>query len=47
MIRDIRRFYAIARARLDDDVWTRETLGDFLDAGGYGNAFRNHFLVPG
>jgi uncharacterized protein len=46
MIRDIRRFYAIARERLDGDVWTRDTLGEFLDAGGYGNAFRNHFLVP-
>ena len=46
MIRDIRRFYSTARQRLDDDVWTRQTLGEFLDAGGYGNAFRNHFLVP-
>ena len=46
MIRDIRRFYSIARERLDGDVWTRQTLGEFLDAGGYGNAFRNHFLVP-
>ncbi len=46
MIRDIRRFYGTARERLDGDVWTRETLGEFLDAGGYGNAFRNHFLVP-
>ena len=46
MIRDIRRFYSIARERLDGDVWTRETLGEFFDAGGYGNAFRNHFLVP-
>ena len=46
MIADILRFYGIARERLDGDVWTRETLGEFLDAGGYGNAFRNHFLVP-
>jgi len=46
MIWDIRRFYAVARERLDSDTWTRETLGQFLDAGGYGNAFRNHFLVP-
>jgi predicted NAD/FAD-binding protein len=46
MIRDIRRFYGTARERLDGDVWTRQTLGEFLDAGGYGNAFRNHFLVP-
>ncbi len=46
MITDIRRFYGIARERLDNDVWTRETLATFLDEGGYGNAFRNHFLVP-
>ncbi len=46
MIRDIRRFYRIARARLDADVWTRDTLATFLDEGGYGNSFRNHFLIP-
>ena len=46
MISDIRRFYRIARARLDADVWTRDTLAAFLDEGGYGNSFRNHFLVP-
>ena len=46
MIWDIRRFYSAARQRLDDDAWTRETLAQFLDAGRYGNAFRNHFLVP-
>jgi uncharacterized protein len=46
MIGDIRHFYGIARARLDQDVWTRDTLGAFLDEGGYGDAFRDHFLVP-
>jgi predicted NAD/FAD-binding protein len=46
MINDIRRFYGVARERLDTDTWTRQTLGQFLDEGGYGNAFRNHFLVP-
>jgi uncharacterized protein len=46
MIADIRRFYSVARARLDADLWTRETLGAFLDEGGYGVAFRSHFLVP-
>ncbi len=46
MINDIRRFYSVARRRLDDDTWTRETLAVFLDKGDYGNAFRSHFLVP-
>ena len=46
MIGDIRRFYAVARERLENDIWTRDTLAEFLDAGGYGNSFRNHFLVP-
>lgn len=46
MINDIRRFYSVARERLDNDVWTRDTLADFFEQGGYGNAFRNHFLVP-
>ena len=46
MIADIRRFYAIARERVDQDAWTRETLAEFLEAGGYGSAFRHHFMVP-
>ncbi len=46
MLADIRRFYGIARARLDSGTWTRETLGHFLDEGRYGIAFRSHFLVP-
>lgn len=46
MLADIRRFYRVARERLDDDVWTRDTLEMFLEDGGYGSAFRNHFLVP-
>jgi predicted NAD/FAD-binding protein len=46
MIADIRRFYGVARRRLDGGTASRETLGTFLDEGGYGNSFRNHFLVP-
>jgi predicted NAD/FAD-binding protein len=46
MVWDIRRFYSMARERLDGDVWTRDTLADFFAEGRFGNAFRNHFLVP-
>jgi predicted NAD/FAD-binding protein len=44
MVADIRRFYAIAHRRLDEDAWTRETLGAFLE-GRYSNGFAT-FLVP-
>jgi uncharacterized protein len=46
MIRDILRFYRDARRRLDSGVETRDTLGDYLDRGRFGTAFRNHFIVP-
>jgi predicted NAD/FAD-binding protein len=46
MIADIRRFYAMARARLDQGAVDRMTLGAFLEAGAFGNGFRHHFLVP-
>jgi predicted NAD/FAD-binding protein len=46
MITDIGRFYGHARAQLDGGSPTRDTLGDFLDRGRYGHAFRHHFLVP-
>ena len=46
MIADIRRFYSIARSRLDAGADDRTTLGAFLEDGAFGNGFRSHFLVP-
>ena len=46
MIGDILRFYRDARERLDSGVVIRDTLGDYLDKGRFGSAFRNHFIVP-
>lgn len=46
MVADIRRFYAIARQRLDAGADERTTLGRFLEEARFGNGFRNHFLVP-
>ena len=46
MIAEILRFYRDARRRLDRNETSQQTLADYLDAGGYGRAFRNHFLVP-
>jgi predicted NAD/FAD-binding protein len=46
MFADIVRFYRDARQRLDAGVTTRMTLGDYLEEGGFGPGFRDHFLVP-
>lgn len=47
MLADLRRFYREARERLDRPAAVNdETLTDFLERGRYGNAFRNHFIVP-
>jgi predicted NAD/FAD-binding protein len=46
LVADLRRFFTLARARLDHGPATRQTLAELLDDGGFGIAFRNHFLVP-
>jgi predicted NAD/FAD-binding protein len=46
MFRDIARFYREARAILDAPAPSGLTLGTYLADGGFGPAFRNHFLVP-
>ncbi len=43
---DILRFYRDARTRLDNDVASASTLGDYLDEMRFGAGFRDHFLVP-
>jgi len=45
MLRDLARFYREAPALLDGDD-AGPTLGAWLDAGGYGAAFRDEHLVP-
>ena len=46
MMADILRFYREARAALDQPIPSPTTLGEFLDAGGYGPGFRRHFIGP-
>jgi len=45
MIRDLMRFYRDA-PRLLDDTGDGPTLGEYLERGGYGVAFRDEHLVP-
>ena len=46
MFLDVLRFYRDARRRLDAGTWSRATLGDYLEAMGFGAGFRTHFLIP-
>jgi len=46
MISDILRFYKDARVLLDAGTPIPGTLGEYLDDRGFGQSFRNHFLVP-
>jgi uncharacterized protein len=45
LLPDVMRFYRRARERLDGPG-SHATLGDFMDEGRYGAAFRRHFLLP-
>ena len=45
MLRDLMRFYREAPALLDD-IGEGPTLGEYLERGGYGAAFRDEHLVP-
>ena len=44
MLRDILRFHRAVPDLLQDD--SERSLGEVLDAGRYGRAFREHYLVP-
>ncbi len=46
MLADILRFYRNARELLEEPSADRVTLGEFLEAGRYGAAFGDHFLLP-
>lgn len=46
MLRDIFRFYRTAPALVDGAEPSPLTLGEFLDAGGYGDAFVDDHLLP-
>ena len=46
MVRDVFRFYADARRTMDEGSARSMTLGEYLDDRGFGEAFRNHFIIP-
>ncbi len=46
MLRDIARFNRRSVELLERDAVETPTLGEYLEEGGYGEAFREHYLVP-
>ena len=46
MLADIVRFNRDAKRKLQQNRQTTDTLGDYLRQGGYGNAFRDHYILP-
>jgi predicted NAD/FAD-binding protein len=46
MIRDVFRFYDDARRTIGDGTARALTLKEYLDDRGFGEGFRNHFLIP-
>lgn len=46
MLRDIARFNRESVALLERDALDTPTLGEYVERGGYGRAFRDHYLVP-
>lgn len=46
MLADIPRFHRAARRTLSAGFCAHASLGDFVDHGGYGRGFRDHFLKP-
>ena len=46
MLADIVRFTRDAKRKLQQNRQTTDTLGDYLRQGGYGNAFRDHYILP-
>lgn len=46
MVADLARFHREARRRLDSGQRSVDTLDSLLRSGGYGTAFRDHFVLP-
>ena len=46
MLSDITRFNGAARVDLEEGRVKNETLGDYIQRGGYGKSFAEHYLLP-